>query len=158
MKIIALIPIVFLFGCVSPPDFPKADLRISKLPDIEAKQVKPLTVPDKPKGNVISVPNSEGDSRKVMTFTPDELKRLLSIHTAAQGNADMVEEMNKLLSMYIQQANMMKDLAELEEARAARLETDLAYSDYRLRQQQLESKIETWSWKIIAVLSLAVGL
>jgi len=147
-----------LTGCMSPPEFPVSDLRISNMPNLEGQVIDAIAVPDKPKGALESIVSDDGTQGKVLTFNSAEVKRLLAIHNAAEGNAKLVKEMNKLLSMYVQQANMIKDLAELEEARSARLESDLAYSDYKLKEQQLESKIETWSWKIVAFIALAVGL
>ena len=159
MRTLLLIPVLLMLsGCLSTPEFPKADLRINEMPDIEAQRVEPLKVPTKPKGKRETVTTENGGTRKVQAFTADELKRLLQIVNAAEGNAALVEEMNSLIQLYAQRANMMKDLAALEEARAARLEADLEYADYQMRQQKLESKIETWSWKIVAILGLVVGL
>lgn len=157
MKALLIAVCLLLTGCLSTPEFPESDLRIAKMPNIEAKQVEPLPVPKKPKGINTTIDTDSG-SKRVQAFTADEVKRLLEIHNAGIGNEKIIKELNTLLSLYAEQANMMKQLAELEEARAARLAADLAYSDYRLKQNQLESKIEVWSWKIIAVLGLVVGL
>lgn len=170
---IIIMSLVILSGCVSndipkakPPELPIANM---KLPEIVS--TTPVAVPSKPRGQVFVFRQSgdsvtlrdrnahmlEGDT-KVMVFNADQIKQLNLIFNSAKGNEALVVELDKAQMLNLKYAENMKALAELEEARVARLEADLDYSETRLRQAEWEKNIETWTWKIVAILTLAVGL
>lgn len=170
---ITILSLVLLSGCVS-TETPKAkepELPIAQMKLPEVVSTTPIAVPDKPRGEVFIMRKEgntvtllprdaerlEGDET-VMVFNGAQVKRLNLIFNAAKGNEELVVELDKAQLLNLKYAENMKALAELEEARVARLEADLDYAEARIKQANWEKNVETWTWKIVAILGLAVGL
>jgi hypothetical protein len=153
-----LIPIILLSGCANQPLPPEPDLRITQLkapPTTES--IEPANVPSLPKGITTTIDIS-GSQVKVKAFNAEQLKVLLEIQDAAKANRDLVKGMNQLIKSVEAYSDYIKSLAELEEARAARLEQDLYQANQQIQQERLNNQIDTVTWKIISILALAVGL
>lgn len=153
-----LIPVILLAGCASQPIPPEPDLRITQLKSPPASEyIEPVAIPSLPKGTTTTV-DIGGARVKVKAFNADQLKVLLEIQDAAKANHDLVKGMNQLVRSVESYSNYVKSLAELEEARAARLEQDLFQANQQIQQERVNNQIDTITWKIISILALAVGL
>ena len=149
---------MLLGGCASQVQPPTPDLRITQMkPPSPSEYVEPASVARLPKGVTTSIV-LDGEQVKVKAFTADQLKVLLQIQDAAIANQNLVKGMNVMVKSIEAYSTNMKSLAELEEARAARLEQDLYNANQQIQQERLNNQIDTVTWKIISILALAVGL
>ena len=176
--IVKLLLLSTLTGCVSteapklkPPELPIAEMKLPVAIDTKAE-----VVPDKPRGKVFILRKESVDGVEklnllpregtvkidgditIMVFEQDGIKRLNLIHNSAKANESLVYELNRLQLLNLRYAESIQGLAALEEARVARLEADLNYAEHRIKQATWEKNIETWTWKIVAILALVIGI
>lgn len=145
-------------GCASQPTAPVPDLRITQMKAPPASEyIEPAEVARLPKGYTTTI-DIDGEQVKVKAFNAEQLKVLLQIQDAAIANQNLVKGMNVMVKSIEAYSANIKSLAELEEARAARLEQDLFNANQQIQQERINNQIDTITWKIISILALAVGL
>lgn len=120
------------------------------------KDVAPISLPEKFKSSVKSYTDENG--KKWVLIDPQDLDRIKTAYTSAEGNAALVGNMNDYNRLVIERANMMRDLAILEEYRSAKLEIRIEEERDLAKAEREQNAIDLWLWRLATVLSLAVGL
>ncbi|MGL5012941.1 MAG: hypothetical protein ACRC6V_01455 [Bacteroidales bacterium] len=120
------------------------------------RDVAPIALPDKFKSVVKTYTDETG--KKWVLIDPRDLDRIKTAYTSAEGNAALVGNMNDYNRLVIERANMMRDLAILEEYRSAKLEIRIAEERDLAKAEREQHAMDLWLWRLAAVLALAVGI
>lgn len=149
---------VSILGCASAPtaEKPVASTIRDNVEKIEAIDVTPIATP---KGFEVDVKKYKDEQgREWILVAPEDLAKVKEAYLSAEGNAELVVGLNEYNKLIAERANMVRDLAILEEYRAAKLELRIEEEREIAKEERQRNSIDLWIWKITAILGLAVGL
>lgn len=149
-----LLIFVFLGGCASAPE-PK-QIQTKQIAEFVHKEIKPVSVPQPFDADVGEYKDASGKLWALVD--PNDLHKILQAYTSAESNAALVVQANMILELTVQRANLIRELAQLEEYRALKMEVVLEGERRDRREEQIRGSIESITLKIIAALALVVAL
>lgn len=159
MTLMILWASVSLLGCVSAPEqpieVPESTIKDS-VTQIDAIDITPIALPRGFEVDVKKYKDDEG--REWILVAPKDLDKIKEAYISAEGNAKLVSELNEYNKLIAERANMIRDLAIMEEYRSAKLELRLEEERETAKEDRQSMNIDLWIWKLTAILSLAVGL
>jgi hypothetical protein len=154
MKYALIVLSMFLFGCASAPE--PREIQTKKIAEFVHKEVTPVSIPEAFTHDVGSYKDANGKTWALVD--PDDLVKVEQAYISAESNAALVEQANLILELTVQRANLIRELAELEEYRALKMEVVLNDERESRREEQLRNSIESITLKIITALALVVAI
>lgn len=183
--LLSLMSAALLSGCsltlpsISKPvlNEPTSEINITDLEFLEDKPLEtfpfPEDIPNLIKGATVVKKVMEGDTVMYVPTDPEaeetneELFVILDVETqfkiktlyqAARENKKVADQLNNIVSLSVEERNQLLRVLRAEYYRMERLQAFNTYYKEELDAQQMANSIEVWSWKLVAVLGLAVGL
>lgn len=154
MKNLVWLVCVVLFGCASIPE-PKP-VQTKEIAIFVHQEITPVSLPQPFDTDVGEYRDKSGKLWALVD--PNELYKIEQAYVSAESNAALVEQANVILSLMVQRANLIRELAQLEEYRALKMEYVLEAERKDRREEKLVSTIESIGLKIIAALALIVAI
>lgn len=154
MKYLIIVVLFFMYGCASAP--PPKEIQTKKIAEFVHKEVTPVSVPEAFANDIGSYKDANGKTWALVD--PDDLVKIEQAYISAESNAALVEQANLILELTVQRANLIRELAELEEYRALKMEVVLDGERKDRREEQIRSSIESITLKIITALALVVAI
>lgn len=160
MRYLIFLLLFLIAGCATNQPAPVEKEKEPSIKDMVAKlehsPIDPNTIPD---GFTHDVKKYTDPNGKVWVLVdPDDLNKIRQAYLSAEGNADLVKRLNEINRLTVDKANLIRELAILEEYQTKRmklrLDEEREYGE--LREKQLQQDV-LW-WKIATILGLAVGL
>lgn len=153
MKKLLILVVLFLAGCASAP--PPATIQTKEIVKFEYKEIQPVALPD-----IVEAAGEYTDEygKTWALFDPKDLYKIEQAYISAERNSELVQQQNLIARLLVERANLIRELAILEEYRALKMEVVLDGERADRRQEQIRNSIESISLKILAALAIAVAL
>lgn len=154
MKYLLIVVLFFMYGCASVP--PQKEIQTKKIAEFVHVEITPVSLPEAFASDVGNYKDANGKTWALVD--PDDLAKIEQAYISAESNAALVEQANLIMQLTVQRANLIRELAELEEYRALKADIVLESERQDRRQEQIKNGIESITLKIIAALALVVAL
>lgn len=152
---VLLLALFLLVGCASQQKEPVV-MQTTKIQEFVHKEITPVALPEAFDADVKE--HVDGSGKVWALVDPAELYKIEQAYISAESNAALVEQANSILQLTVQRANLIRELAILEEIRANKAYVLLDMEIDARREEQLRNQIESISLKILAALALAVAI
>lgn len=102
-------------------------------------------------------PATESDTLYTLIDTPT-LYKIRDVYQAGAENAKLVSQLNNVQELSVEERNQLLRVLRLEAYRAKRIEEFSKYYREELQRQQKVNAVDSFTWRVITALALAVAI
>lgn len=108
--------------------------------------------------NIDNLPIADRNDELFILVDTETVFKIRDAVVAARDNGKLVEKLDKIQELNIEERNQILRMLRLEYMHSKRMEEFNEYYKDEIKRQETSNRIDSLTWRIIAVLSLAVAI